>query len=262
MSVGIHISGQTIRTCRLDTNEAVVSSARHSLPRPLSPDDWTHPDKRLTAVLSDYIEETDEASLALPGGLYHLRRVPMEVAMDVDRRRQVEWEVSQTLASAIGDHRVDYTVRGSYAIWVAVSAHLIERLTESFERRGIRLSVCATPIAIVETLRRQSPKQPATLIVADAGWVTRLGIQNGDLVSAQERAPSVNESPLEDISNWLQPNTAEATYLAADPANLPVDADFVQALYPPVDTDDHPELDTLTSIAYGAALHWQNEAVL
>jgi hypothetical protein len=275
-TVGIQISEGILRICRVDDEGALVSAQRVNLEVTLSPYDWAHPDERLVETITAHLTPGQEAvSLSLPGGFYQMRRVPLEVAEEVDRRSQVVWEVSQSLSSPEGAHTVEYVVRGSSAIWIATPNACIDALSSAFERRGMDLSnTCPAPIALVHALIKKQPVGQITGILSESGWVSRIDLENRKLVSATTTSPQGGDleikSPRQDILEATALKRAEEeppqgeTYLVGDTKDLDRMSDSIDhldRLYP-CGQNPGDNIDTLSTIAYGAALSATSEVSL
>lgn len=260
MTVGVQTSGDTLRLCGVEPDGSVAFTRHHTLDTPFSTDDWATP-SRLAETIATHIEDaTASICLSLPGGFYHTRRVPMEVAEDVDRRSQVIWEVSQTLSAPPGHHQVDYTVRGSSAIWVAIATATATSVSEAFAACGHEcVALCAGPRALGLAISRKHPTGRATGILAESGWITQIDLSDGHISTvATTGPPTPGTSP--DLPGHLtrhpnEPADGTPCYIAAASGDLERVADNgrVQTIFPDgLDQGEH--VDALTSVAYGAAL--------
>ncbi len=277
--VGIHSSGPTVRLCGIDDDGCVEFAECVKGDQPFSTQDLLSPGDRFASTVSDCLRNKNlPIYLALPGGAYQIRRVPLEVTEEVDRRSQVAWEVTQALSAKNGDYSIDYVVRGSSAIWVAVPTSCVDGLTSAFSNCGVTLAgVCAGSIAMAQTLRRKHPNGRVKGILAEPGWISTVELQDRLLISATTQSPAAHtESDVAQVDAWsalLEKSIGKApvrdrTYLLGEQTLL---QDFLKT----TDARNHPDLlypsgvdeastgaDTLTSVAYGAALFGMDEEPL
>ena len=273
--VGIYASGPIIRVCEVDDDGDIEYTECDKRDQSFSIQDLLSPSGRFAPAVSDCLKNRDVPIwLALPGGAYQMRRVPLEVAEEVDQRSQVYWEVTQALSAKDGDYSISYVVRGSSAIWVAISTSCVDTLTSAFAECGLTLAgVCAGPIAVVQTLRHKHPTGSTTGILVESGWISTVNLQDGALISATTQNPA--RQPDSDAASrdfWhaalekriCQSPDQNRTYLVGEQALI---GDFMQTINPshhpallyPTGlgnqaNDTPPRVDTLTSVAYGAAL--------
>jgi Tfp pilus assembly PilM family ATPase len=157
-ATGVHLSGDAIRIVCLErsqTGDRVRALAEKSLPLPFNPTTFQDPDSRdrigehLTSAL---------ASLDLDGGclisslekeFYYIKKVPLEVASDEDRKDQIHWEASQTLLSPLDEYDIDYYPSGRSAFWIAIRKEIRDFLTGLFCAAGHKPSrLIITPVAL------------------------------------------------------------------------------------------------------------------
>ena len=111
-ATGIHISGNTLRVVHLEKLDHAYC-LRGLIDQRVSAAFDFDPEKE---VPKSFVEELGQALESLPkpigtlsfclsGGLYHMQKVPLEVAGKEDRREQILWEASQALISSVDDSR-------------------------------------------------------------------------------------------------------------------------------------------------------------
>jgi hypothetical protein len=270
-AIGIYASGTHIRLCAVTEEGDVESLECHELDHTITPMAWLNKQEQLAELVCSCLPRRDlPVYLAVPGGIYQMRRVPLEVAEEVDRRSQVGWEVSQALCAPEGQYSVDYVARGSSAIWVAIPTPCVDILSEAFSDQGVELfGLTAEPIALARALRRQDPAGRARAILSGLEWTSSVELHDGTLVAASTRNTSASEDGERENrqDGWrvqLQKRIDEAsipTYLAGEESCL---ADFLSEEDAPRalrvrDTNGNPSSDTLLSIAYGVALSATDE---
>ena len=266
--IGIHTSDGVVRTCSVGDNGKLEYTDCADVETSFTIDDFLSPAERFAPEISNCLRDRNQpVSVSLPGGAFQTRRVPLEVAEEVDRRSQVDWEVGQTLAARKGDYSVEYAVRGSSAIWIAIPRRCIEAITLAFETCGVSVaSICAGPVALLQVLVREHPVGAATAILAESGWVSTVVIEDSALVSlttdrAAEHARRDERSELREFASGqtAQPSVdvpvpvyyVGRTDLLTDSCSV---SNGSRALLPPAGKRDNREKDTLTTVAYGAAL--------
>jgi hypothetical protein len=255
--VGIHATGDCLRLCGVSTDGALNFSENVEFARPISLTDLKSPEEILAPAISETIPDRDApVCLALPGGAFQIRRVPLELAEDVDQRSQVTWEVQQTLSATDDEYSIDYLVRGSSAIWVAIPNVCIEALGKAMQACGLTVAgLCASPIAVAHAIRRHRPKGRTRGILVDAGWISVVDLEDRNLVSASAHCPREPEELTQAAVRRLEESDSAETYVLGDASVL----DHIQGsqvgsinlLHPDTETNS----DTLHSVAYGAALY-------
>ena len=257
MSIGLHASADKITVSKTDSSGIILAIETFQFDAALTLEDWQQPELRLASRISECVDTGAEIILSVPRGVHHIRRVPLEVAEDLDQKSQVEWEVAQTLAAAPGDHRVDYEVRGSSAIWVAVSSAFLNRLCEALEPGGVSLcGICASPIAVTNLLRQHYPGSRSTCLVAESEWITRVDLEDQAIsgIEAIQRVPTDVASQVALLLH-AHNNLPENAYIAGEPEVV----EQVLAQETTISTleipGDWPQTDPSSAIAVGASLH-------
>ena len=129
---------------------------------------------------------------------------------------------------------------------------------------------------MAQTLRRKHPSGRVTGILAEPGWISTVELQDRALISATTQSPAAHESDVAPVDAWsalLQKSIGKApdrdrTYLVGEQTLL---KDFLKTtnarnhpdlLYPSGVDEASTGADTLTSVAYGAALFGMGEELL
>ncbi|MEE2754583.1 MAG: hypothetical protein VX910_11420 [Candidatus Latescibacterota bacterium] len=263
---GIYASGKHTRLCGITDQGDVNFLERYTEDQDLSHKAWVHDGEKLAKRVCAHLPRRDmPVYLAVPCGIYQIRRVPLEVAEEVDRLSQVRWEVQQALCASEGEYSVDYVASGSSAIWVAIPTVCVDRLSKAFENEGVKLfGLTAEPIALAKALRRQNTGDHSRAIFSGPEWIATVEIQNGTLVSATtQNTPSYRDNGWEskpeswrDLVRKRIEESSVPTYIVGEEEHLAGFLSEVNAPQPLLVNETEGALppDTLLSIAYGAAL--------
>lgn len=260
---GVFASGAAVRWCGIDADGSVWDTGTLAVSPDLTIDDYLDPDDRLADLVSDALPDPDvPLYLALPGGAYQMRRVPLEVAEEVDRRSQVVWEVNRSLDARDGDYDISYFVRGSAAVWVAVPTACRNALAAAFEKRGRTVeAACAAPVALVHAVRPWAG--PVACILQEGNWASVIRLRDGALVSGATRRLGEGGAPDADTIRTLCKQAGvsddEKLVVSAEPfpdEGLPPGAEPLR-----LDTDGVAP-GSLTAVAVGAAAFGSGERLL
>ena len=264
-AIGIHVIAAHIRLCGIDSQGKVEFIESHKEDSGPYLESWLGAETQLAKRVCAHLPTYDlPVHLSVPGGIYQIRRVPLEVAEEVDRQSQVAWEVRQALCAGDGEYSVEYTVRGSSAIWVAIPTACVESMTAAFSIQGVELfGLAAEPIGVARMLRRKHAIGPARAILSSQSWISTVDLFDGTLIAATTRCTDLSggQNQTNDVGRreQLQKRIAETstrTYLTGEEENLAELLPEGSEIRPlqVIDADERPVSDTLLSIAYGVAL--------
>ena len=274
MIVGVHLDGHEIRVCGVNSDGVVAHAASHKRSSSSDASEWAGSVQALPEAVQTVLpDDLGDLYLAAPPGVYQIRRVPLEVAEEVDRRNQVTWEVQQALCAKEDEYLIGYVARGSSAVWIAIPTICVEKLTVGFADRDVALKgICAEPLAIALALRRIHPAGQVSALRATSSWITWVDLNDGTLVAAS----SHNTKP-DDLStdagtsrsrrDILQRHIGETSHPPYFMGNIDESSDpeitnrsvSAVSFTNPVGYDCS---DTLMTIAYGTALYGAHESTL
>jgi hypothetical protein len=274
-ATGIHISGNTLRVVHLEKLDNTYY-LRGLINQRVSEAFDFDPEKE---VSKSFVEELGQALESLPkpigtlsfclsGGLYHIQKIPLEVAGEEDRREQIFWEASQALISPIDNSVIDFIAVGRAAFWTAVRNGVIdahEALCSALGKTHLHLSVaplslfCAgIPARIWETGRKMA-------IHSDPYESFYVSVENGILIGVDTAIPDSSS-----LNRWFslassRHRPCQRVYLSGDIPRIDPPADLSLAEYPiflGIDTAQLPKRDreklgqaSQFALALGAGIH-------
>jgi hypothetical protein len=168
--------------------------AEAQLPEPFGAACLEDPDarKRLEAGLEGILQEAEDelgvVVASLGAGLYHIRKVLLEVASRDDRREQIAWEVGQALISPPEDYIVRYYAARRAAVWMAARRRTVERLAELLARCGASPDAFGVePMAMVRACEMSEAWGPGrcAAVWIDPPWASLAAGEGGTLVAAE-----------------------------------------------------------------------------
>ena len=251
-ATGIHILGDSLRVVCIEKSDDAyrlkgLSARRVSaswafnteVPEPFV--------KALHAALDRLPEPLGPLAFALSAGLYHIQKVPLEVASEEDRREHMLWEASQALISPIDNFEIDFMPAGRVAFWTAIRKDIIHAHATLGRALGQpRIHLIAAPLALFYAGRIAGIWQPGPRVAVhrDSANSVCIAVKNGVLTAVD--APG-------------RP-TCNRVYLSADKPHI-ADRDFIA--YPAfrnIDTSRLPPSDRVAldhpgkfALALGAA---------
>ena len=209
-TTGIHITGQTLRLTCLETTPVglqLVALSEASLSAPLCPTSIQNNGVRLQLAneirlaLQDLCADPGEMIAALGGGFSQLRRVPLEIASDDDRREHMIWEASQALVSPVEAYQIDFFPSGRVAFWVAVRKTVLDLCQQTYGIDKLQGFV-AEPLALFHaatTANLWKDKRQAAVLLA-APWITLVAADEGLLTTAQT-VRAIADTPSQDTAS-------------------------------------------------------------
>ena len=265
--VGLHLGDRDVVAATLDEN--LISHATTDWEGP-SGKVGTFADRLVGALENLDTAEGDPIWISLPPGYIHLRRIPLEIAGERDRRTHLVWEAAQTLGQAPENLTLRHWASGSAAIWEAVRADLVAGIDQRLETAGFHLGgVCAEPVALYQAML-EDPETWQAGVALSADWVSIAAGSSRALVLAESiRMDAPDKQTLEDVADLVASRIrgrAErfASFSVAGSARGQVD-DFARHLAiaagieapllqaPGSTVSDDPEFGTRVALAAGAA---------
>lgn len=194
ITTGIQISGNSLRlVCIEDKKEAchllglVDWQLSDTIITPSALDSDTLV-KELDQALKSLPAPSDRLAFSLPGGLYHIQKIPLEVASEDDRRDQISWEASQALIASSEDYVIDFIPAGRVAFWTAVRKRVIDLLTTVLETLCERAThITIEPIALFHAGLQANAWGPGrqTVVHLESPWSSFVSVENGILIAAE-----------------------------------------------------------------------------
>lgn len=274
-ATGIHISGNTLRLAYLEKldngyylrglinqhlSEIFDFAPEKEVPKPFV--------EELGQALENLPKPIGTLSFCLSGGLYHIQKIPLEVAGEEDRREQIFWEASQALISPVDNSVIDFIAVGRSAFWTAVRSGVIdthENLCSALGETHLHLSVaplslfCAgLPARVWETGRKMA-------IHSDPDGSFYVSVENGILNGVETAIPDSSS-----LQRWFSLASSphrpcKRVYMSGDIPSIDPPADLSLAEYPiflGIDTAQLPKRDRAKlgqadqfALALGAGIH-------
>ena len=274
-ATGIHISGNTLRVVHLEKLDNAYY-LRSLINQRVSEAFDFDPEKE---VSKSFVEELGQALESLPkpigtlsfclsGGLYHIQKIPLEVAGEEDRREQIFWEASQALISPVDNSVIDFIAVGRVAFWTAVRNGVIdahETLCSALGETHLHLSVAPLALFCAGLPARVWEAGRKMAIHSDPDGSCYVAVENGILIGVETTVP--NSSSLQ---RWFSLASSshrpcKRVYLSGDIPAIDPPASLSLEEYPiflGIDTAQLPKRDreelgqaSRFALALGAGLH-------
>ena len=274
-ATGIHISGNTLRVAHLEKLDQVyclrglidqrVSAVFDFDPQKEVPKSFV---EALRGALESLPKPIGTLSFCLSGGLYHMQKVPLEVAGKEDRREQILWEASQALISPIDDSAIDFIPVGRVAFWTAVRNGVIdahETLCSALGETHMHLSVAPLSLFCAGLLARVWEAGRQMAVHSDPTGSFCISVENGILIGVETAGPDASslQRYLSLASSPHRP--CKRVYLSGDIPAIDPPADLSLAEHPifrGINTAQLPKRDRAKlgqasrfALALGAGLH-------
>ncbi len=273
-ATGIHISGNALRVVCLEKLDNTyhlrglmnrrVSASCHFDPQA----EVSEPFIRALSQAFDCLPKPlGTLSFALSAGLYHIQRVPLEVAAEEDRREQIVWEVSQVLISSIDDSAIDFLPVGRAAFWTAVRngvIHAHETLCHALGETRMHLTVA--PLALFYAGLSSRVWEPGRQMAVHPNLAGSfcIFVENGILIAVETTGSSTSN-----LQHWLSlarlHPSCKRIYLSEDITDRDPSTELSFAEYPTfrgINTARLPKQDRAElrhpgkfALALGAATH-------
>ena len=274
-ATGIHILGNTLRVVHLEKLDHAyclrglidqrVSAAFDFAPEKEVPKSFV---EELGQALESLPKPLGTLSFCLSGGLYHMQKVPLEVAGKEDRREQILWEASQALISPVDDSMIDFIVVGRVAFWIAVRNGVIdahETLCSALGETHMHLSVAPLSLFCAGLPARVWDAGRKMAVHSDSDGSFCVSVENGILTGVETAIPDSSS-----LQRWFSLASSahrpcKRVYLSGDISAIDPPTDLSLAEYPiflGIDTAQLPAHDRAKlgqasrfALALGAGLH-------
>lgn len=274
-ATGIHISGNTLRVAHIEKLDNAYY-LRGLINQRVSEEFNFDPQKE---VPESFVEELGQAleilskplgtlSFCLSDSLYHIQKVPLEVAGKEDLREQILWEASQALISPVDNSAIDIIPVGRVAFWTAVRNGVIDAHKTLCSALGeTRMHLSIAPLALFCTGLPagvwKSGRQMA--VHRDPAGSFYISVENGILIGVETAGPDS-----ENLKRWLSlasspHRTCKQVYLSGDipPIDPPAGLSLAEhPIFRGIDTAQLPKRDRAKlghasrfALAFGAGLH-------
>ena len=274
-ATGIHISGNTLRVAHLEKLDNAyylrglinqrVSEAFDFDPQKEVPESFVD---ELGQALEIFSKPLGTLSFCLSGGLYHIQKVPLEIAGKEDLREQILWEASQALISPVDNSAIDFISVGRVAFWTAVRNGVIDAHKTLCSALGeTRMHLSVAPLALFCTGLPagvwKSGRQMA--VHRDPAGSFYISVENGILIGVETAGPDSSN-----LQRWLSlasspHRTCKQVYLSGDipPIDPPAGLSLAEhPIFRGIDTAQLPKRDRAKlgdasrfALAFGAGLH-------
>ena len=196
-ATGIHFSGRSVRVATLETGHSgyrLIAVAEARIPVPFGAASLEDPGVRrrfgdvLRETFSGIEGDLGAVVASLGGGLYHIRKVLLEVASQDDRREQIAWEVAQALISPAEEYLVRYYAAKRAAVWVAVRRQSVELVADLFTGSGVSPDAFGVePMAMARACELSGVwgSGRCAAVWIDPPWVSLATGEDGLLVAAE-----------------------------------------------------------------------------
>lgn len=219
-ALGIHISEQCLRVVYLEKSEDSYSLKdvfNQAISTPFDFNQDTDPPESLINEFTQALESKlphalPSISFALTGGLYHIQKVPLEVAGKEDRKDQIVWETTQALISPPQDAIIDFIPAGRVAFWIAVHKRVVEIHERLCRDLGdVSLSFTVEPLALFYAGKATNVWQPGrqAAIHLTMPWSSFVSVEDGLLTAAETvRTPKYSNTQIHQIQQWISGDLA------------------------------------------------------
>lgn len=217
-ATGIHIVDHILRLVTLSRhNDACSLIAMHETPLEhpfdapiLEAENQASFFEPIQKILSNLPTNLGHLSVVLTGGLFHIQKVPLEVASEEDRREQIVWEASQALIPPADAWEIDFLPAGRVAFWTAFRKQIAALWTDWVSSDTPQnLSMLAEPLALYAAchLANGAPSGRQAAIHLGKNWLSFIATDEGALVSAETinlPTSSSNQTLTQQIRHLLQ----------------------------------------------------------
>lgn len=152
---------------------------------------------------------TKTVVVTLGGGLFHIQKVPLEVASEPDRRAQIMWEAEQVLIDKTDQFVIDFLPTGRVAFWTAIRTEITEKYTQTLTQLGYEsVYFVPEPLALFALSKATHNEQNQGAIWVGADWgsfvtQTDKSLTTAQTVSFQNKGHNKGHI-LTQIKHWVQ----------------------------------------------------------
>lgn len=201
-AVGLHLGERALHAVevrREGGRPLLWRIGRASLPVELAPEVLLKAEAQPTVAeaLRRLFEESgiDRRSVALSvgGNFSVIKRVPLEVASEEERREQIAWEASQHLIDPVSDYCIDYHAFGGTAFLIAVRQQTTDACRSVCERAGLGLKcVEVDPLSLFYACRlasgdasEEEARQGVSAVHIGGRWASCISTWGADLTAVE-----------------------------------------------------------------------------
>jgi hypothetical protein len=160
--------------------------------------------------IEKHIPQTSKTLVVtLGGGLFHIQRVPLEVASEADRQAQIDWEASQVLIESIDHYIINFHPSGRIAFWTAIRKEITQAYSDYFTDLGFdTITFMPEPLALYALSKCNHAATSHGAIWLGNNWGSFVAATNNTLTTAetvniQHRLHSESRN-LTQIRHWIQ----------------------------------------------------------
>ncbi|MFT5367165.1 MAG: hypothetical protein ACI8V2_002123 [Candidatus Latescibacterota bacterium] len=201
----LHLSNSQLRVLVISTKpEGLSLDVCKSFALPSQPPDLNE------LELSKHIPKTSSTVvITLGGGLFHIQRVPLEVASESDRKAQINWEASQVLIDSIDHYAIDFHPAGRIAFWTAIRKEITQTYTEYFTDLGFdTVTFMPEPLALYALCKHKQTHNNQGAIWLGKEWGSFVAQTNNALTTAEtvflHNQPHNESRNVAQIKQWIQ----------------------------------------------------------
>ena len=190
-ATGMHIDDQTLRLVALQQQGdacELVGQCEHPLSHPFSPEALARDHEGslsndIQRALSDV--PCDRLIAVLTGSLFHIQKVPLEMAAKNDRREQIIWEATQALIPPVEAHEIDFFPAGRVAFWTAVRKEVLSAFADLTPH--VHLTTIVEPLALFAACQISGLAHAGRHIAIHLGKTHQsyVALDNGALTAAE-----------------------------------------------------------------------------
>lgn len=196
-ATGIHLSGDLLRLISLErvpSGYRLCALTEERLSIPVNSESLCHAETRdrlsksIKKILNNLTIDLGRVTVSLEGGFFQIQKVPLEVASEEDRKRQIIWEVSQALISPPEEFHIDFYPAGRAAFWVAIRQKVIDIFTDLYTTAGISPEgFTVEPIALFHACEMVQlwTKKPNAAILLGYPWLSFVAVEDDLLMTAE-----------------------------------------------------------------------------
>ena len=202
ISVGLHLGERTLSAVEVRRGgggPVLRRIGRVFFPVELTPDTLLKAEAQahLVEALRELLGESgvDRGAVALSVGSNFsvIKRVPLEVASEEERREQIAWEAGQHLIDPVSDYSIDYHAFGRTAFLIAIRRQTVDACRSVCERAGLGLKcVEVDPLSLFYACRMASgeasgeeTRQGVSVVHIGGRWASCISAWGTDLTAVE-----------------------------------------------------------------------------
>ncbi|MSS73814.1 MAG: hypothetical protein EXS64_20360 [Candidatus Latescibacteria bacterium] len=202
ISVGLHLGERTLSAVEVRGGEGcpvLRRIGRVSFPMELTPDALLKAEAQahLAEALRELLDESgvhrEAVALSVGSNFFVIKRVPLEVASEEERREQIAWEAGQHLIDPVSDYCIDYHAFGGTAFLIAIRRQMADACRSVCERAGLGLKcVEVDPLSLFYACRMASgdasgeeARQGVSAVHIGGRWASCISAWGTDLTAVE-----------------------------------------------------------------------------